>query len=205
MIFLRVEELANGTKMGDFLPEITYLNRRFRRDTSFWQQNRESAINDCRKRLEHDQVCVLVEDDKHVALYCQVHQVVAESSPGDHSLVLPSRANILLSPQVATLVKQYVKGERNFSGFDLNGVSLEGLNLKGANLRQANLSYANLDGVNLTDADLCQADLSGANLSRTNLSCANLAYANLSHARLQDACLVGANLRGTVLSRDRPL
>ena len=67
------------------------------------------------------------------------------------------------------VLKRYEKGERDFSGADLENADLKGVylfkaDLSGADLRGADLSDANLGGCNIKGADL-----TGAKLMNTNL------------------------------------
>ena len=76
------------------------------------------------------------------------------------------------------------KGERDFSGWNLQRIKLPRANLIGANLTKAYLREADLRGANLVAADLSFADLTWAHLQGADLRFANLIGADLLGAKL---------------------
>ena len=122
------------------------------------------------------------------------------------------------------LVRRYAAGERNFSGYkldgDLSGLDLSGIDLSNTRLdsyyferiilRGANLQNARLADVCLVCADLTNADLKGAKLLQVQLTGANLTNADLRGVEfietdLRRANLTGANLAGADLRRGNTL
>ncbi len=84
------------------------------------------------------------------------------------------------------LLHGYLKGERDFSQYDLKWSNLTGADLGGADLSGADLSGADLSEARLSNANLSGANLSGAALNNANLSRAALNEANLSKTQSQE-------------------
>lgn len=118
-------------------------------------------------------------------------------------------------PTVQSLLEDYEKGQRDFSGqilsqLDLHKQLLAGAsfakatftsaNLSGADLSNTNMSRAILSLANLKNAKLTGAYLCGAKLEGADLRGANLSKASLASARLKDANLCGADLTGATIS-----
>ncbi|ELS05009.1 putative low-complexity protein [Xenococcus sp. PCC 7305] len=107
------------------------------------------------------------------------------------------------------LIKNYINGETNFQGLELNQIPLNGVklkkvildnsNLKKVNLNNSNLSSSSLVGANLTFADLELANLSQVNFTNACLIEANLRESNLEQANFETANLQEADLRGANL------
>lgn len=92
------------------------------------------------------------------------------------------------------LLRQYAKGEKNFTG-----IILCAANLSRVNLNQANLSQAVLNLTNFSEANLSEANLNGAKLNVARLTGINLAHAKLNGATLNVANLIKANLTNAEL------
>jgi hypothetical protein len=105
-------------------------------------------------------------------------------------------------PQTAKeLMDRYHRGERDFSGIDLEGGAFEFVTLRGANFRDAILLYAHLFGSTLTDTCFDGAalvDLQGYHLSVTHCSFQNASFngADISNWDGYDNDFTEANLTG---------
>ncbi len=113
------------------------------------------------------------------------------------------------------LLHAYSRGQRDFSGRNLQDLDLHKfvlpsinfheaklhrVNFKGAELQNANFGRATLSNAILTKANLNQAYLSYANLEGADLRGANLTDTHLTNANLRGANLCGANLSGATVS-----
>jgi uncharacterized protein YjbI with pentapeptide repeats len=99
---------------------------------------------------------------------------------------------------------RYHRGERNFTGInlesaDLSGISLRQINLSHANLKKAIFKDSELREVNLSAADLQGSDFSQAQIIDTNLDYANLQQTDLTCVNLQNTTLRSANLQQSIL------
>lgn len=102
-----------------------------------------------------------------------------------------------------TLLEEYARGRRDFSGENLAQIDLSGCNLTSIDLREANLHQANLAGAILSPANLQHANLQETCLRHANLNQADLERANLTDAVLSAADLREGKLRGASLVRAR--
>lgn len=98
------------------------------------------------------------------------------------------------------ILRQYIKGERNFGQTNLVKAPLIDLSLKeaifdGSDLREANLTRTNLSHSSLARANLCSANLAKANLMSVNFEYALLGSANLQKSNLEQANFTAANLQ----------
>ncbi|APB34341.1 pentapeptide repeat-containing protein [Gloeomargarita lithophora Alchichica-D10] len=134
----------------------------------------------------------------------------------------PSRSNGHYSPALTRdpdlptqllaeeLLRRYERGQRNFSGVQLNQAALIEAVLDGIILQEADLSRCILRRVRLTQAQLQGANLAGANLIEADLTDADMSGCNLSPTKLTGQAvqaLVGAsvpvstNLKRAILVR----
>jgi uncharacterized protein YjbI with pentapeptide repeats len=118
------------------------------------------------------------------------------------------------------VLKQYERGERDFSKLNLREANLVGLDLSEIDLSLSDLSFSNLQGIqlhnarldesilkkgiiseaNLSQSVMCRAKLEQAVLRNTSLVQVDLTGANLTNANLFNADLTGANLTNANLS-----
>lgn len=101
---------------------------------------------------------------------------------------------------------EYISGQREFSGRDLQALTLTEINLsyarfKGANLRHSDLQESNLKGINLDQANLSHSNLQNADLRGASLKDSMLFMTALSGANLQGADLSGVSLDAAILDR----
>ncbi|KAB8315185.1 protein kinase [Tolypothrix campylonemoides VB511288] len=116
------------------------------------------------------------------------------------------------------LLRDYLKGKRDFALYNLSMLNLQDVdlsetnfhcsqlvktNLQGANLYNSNFAKASLNRANLRDANLSRAYLSHADLEGADLRGSDLSYAYLNNANLQGANLCGANLTGAKISQEQ--
>lgn len=116
--------------------------------------------------------------------------------------ILQPQAIIDDAPTVLNLwFSHTLKGQRNFTGLDIQDENLIGLDLQGSNLTKINAAGAELINANLSHcrmgkADLSQAWLMDADLTKSNLQKASLQGADLSGAICVQTDFSNANVNG---------
>lgn len=90
------------------------------------------------------------------------------------------------------VLKNYVRGQKDFRGIDISkaplmGISLKGITLDGSRLRKVDLSKANLSRSSLARVNLSLANFTKAILTRVNFTKSFLTRANFQVAHLEQA------------------